>query len=466
MNPGAIMTPALIVAALFISCCSVLVEANVRNFTTHRRSDAQPAGRKQKIAFLFLTRGIMPLEDIWREFFHWRVKPDEYSIYVHTHPGFSFPPTSFFYKRDIQNKVSPKWGSMSEVEAIRNLVSAGLEDPDNTWFCLLSESCIPLVPFPKWSSAMLAHNQSIVNACPYDLGSMEPTRWRPALDANPHMKLEYWRKGANWFALIRSHAAAFVEHHDFDIGWEAVPNADEHYLPSLFASLGLENETTCSDGFVHVNWPSATASHPHTYTADQIGPDLFKYFQKPIKQERGFNFQCSGFPELCHFTARKFNGACRYQLLENLEYILSEPEHPYTGNPWDHHKDKLRKDSDGKYYLIENNLLREITDITHNATFAALHIQKEWIAEAALLQPIDYKVYSAGPAIPLMVDGTLIKKRKDNEVWILKDGHRHSIPNMDTFWALKLRPQDIQIWGDADIDQISVGAPMPKMDHR
>lgn len=40
-----------------------------------------------KIAFLFMTRGLMPLEDIWREFFSFNADPSHYSIYIHPHSG-------------------------------------------------------------------------------------------------------------------------------------------------------------------------------------------------------------------------------------------------------------------------------------------------------------------------------------------------------------------------------------------
>jgi len=39
---------------------------------------------KGKIAFMFMTRGNLPLEEVWREFFtDPRTDPSEYSIYVH-----------------------------------------------------------------------------------------------------------------------------------------------------------------------------------------------------------------------------------------------------------------------------------------------------------------------------------------------------------------------------------------------
>ncbi len=42
-----------------------------------------------KIAFMFLTRGPMPFEDIWREFFTWRANKSHFNIYIHAaFPGF------------------------------------------------------------------------------------------------------------------------------------------------------------------------------------------------------------------------------------------------------------------------------------------------------------------------------------------------------------------------------------------
>lgn len=66
---------------------------------------------------------------------------------------------------------------------MKNLVRAALEDPLNEWFCLMSESCIPLVPFSKWRNVMLANTKSIINACPMHPSEMETdTRWKHSLD--------------------------------------------------------------------------------------------------------------------------------------------------------------------------------------------------------------------------------------------------------------------------------------------
>ena len=36
--------------------------------------------------------------------------------------------------------------------------------------------------------------------------------------------------------------------------------SDEHYVPVLLATLGLDNETTCSGNTVHVSWQSGTGA--------------------------------------------------------------------------------------------------------------------------------------------------------------------------------------------------------------
>ena len=52
--------------------------------------------------------------------------------------------------------------------------------------------------------------------------------------------------------------------------------ADEHYVPVLLATLGLDNETTCNGNTVHVSWQSGTGAQPVMlplhYSVHQRGP--------------------------------------------------------------------------------------------------------------------------------------------------------------------------------------------------
>jgi len=58
-----------------------------------------------KVAFMFLTKGAIPLAPLWEKFF--RGHEGRYTIYVHSHPLYnhSFPLNSVFHGRRIPSQV-------------------------------------------------------------------------------------------------------------------------------------------------------------------------------------------------------------------------------------------------------------------------------------------------------------------------------------------------------------------------
>lgn len=64
-----------------------------------------PFKRVPKIAFMFLTRGPLPMAPLWEKFFSGNERL--YSIYVHSLPTYKsdFPPSSVFYGREIPSQV-------------------------------------------------------------------------------------------------------------------------------------------------------------------------------------------------------------------------------------------------------------------------------------------------------------------------------------------------------------------------
>lgn len=64
-----------------------------------------PFKRVPKLAFMFLTRGPLPMAPLWERFF--KGHEDQYSIYVHALPMYneSYPPSSAFYRRQIPSQV-------------------------------------------------------------------------------------------------------------------------------------------------------------------------------------------------------------------------------------------------------------------------------------------------------------------------------------------------------------------------
>ncbi len=404
----------------------------------------------------------MPLEDIWREFFSWRANNSHYSIYVHTHHGFHFPSTSFFYQKQVNSSFkSVKWGGMSQVKAIKTLVREALLDPLNERFCLMSESCIPLHSFNTFRNSLLADNRSVTNACWLDPIEAElDTRWRPTLDGL--LKKEHWRKSATWFALNRKHASLFVNELAMEDAWDAVPCCDEHYLPTILAHYGVDNETTCSDGFIHHNFPHISSSHPIIHSTDEINALFFQYLNQPRANSAGFGMLCSGIKDICHFTARKFSGASKYHLLENLDLILNEDGILYDGDPFSHHRSLLRflskADEHGndikEYYIIDYGMLRRIPD---NTTLVAMHLRED---DAVIVTKEEKYLYPFGLPYPSRVDGVAIRAKRRHQIYIIESGRKRAIPNKDTLFSLNLTFDNVHVTSDFDVEQIPLGPPI------
>eukprot|EP00258_Populus_trichocarpa_P037165 XP_024453184.1 uncharacterized protein LOC112326912 [Populus trichocarpa] len=129
------------------------------------------------MAFMFFTRGSLPMLLLWERFY--RGNDKLYSIYVHAHPKY----------RIKASKDSPfhevKWGHMSTIDAEKSLLANALLDFSNEWFLLLLESCIPVCKF---------HHHTQLCGVLYELSS--DGRGRYFHQILPEIQLHQWRKGS------------------------------------------------------------------------------------------------------------------------------------------------------------------------------------------------------------------------------------------------------------------------------
>lgn len=313
--------------------------------------DYKPSGYNpsdKKIAFLFLSKGAMPLEDIWHEFFRWRADPKHYSIYIYRPNNVPHDRDSLFYGRDVPTPVHVTWGNSTIAIAIRQLMSQALKDPLNEWFCTISESCVPTKPFNKFRNDLLSQEKSIINACS-SMGSI--SRYHPSLKTVGIFE-DSFRKSETWVAVRRKHAEVFAYRTaHMDNAFYNVHSGAEHFLPTVLAFYKLENETTCSTNYVFANWAEGANSHPKTYH--------WHYFD----DENGYLFKSMARKPCQYYIARKFGADSKTKVLERLSWFLSEDDVPYTGNPWDVVNSKLRYNSTSgqiRYFIIDNGIISEI----------------------------------------------------------------------------------------------------------
>lgn len=232
--------------------------------------------KNPKIAFMFLTPGNLPFENLWEKFFHGH--EDRFSVYVHASSEKPMHVSHYFVGRDIRSeKVA--WGRISMLDAEKRLLAHALLDPDNQQFVLLSDSCIPLHNFDYVYNYLMYTNVSYVD-CFEDPGPHGSGRYSEHM--LPEVEKKDFRKGSQWFTLKRQHAMIIMADSLYYTKFKhyCKPNmegrncyADEHYLPTLFHMIdpaGIANWSV-----THADW-SEGKWHPKAYRAKDISYEFLK----------------------------------------------------------------------------------------------------------------------------------------------------------------------------------------------
>ncbi|KAL0407727.1 UNVERIFIED_CONTAM: Glycosyltransferase BC10 [Sesamum radiatum] len=197
--------------------------------------------RVPKIAFMFLTKGPLPLAPLWERFF--KGNEGRYSIYIHSlpllnlishlHPFFTRDKYRVSYDLVCQQGwyMVAEWGKMSMCDAERRLLANALLDISNERFVLLSESCIPLYNFTMTYKyimrSKLASWAHLTNQA-----HMGRTIRREHV---ARVNITEWRKGSQWFEINRKLALYVIEdtkfYPKFDEFCQPACYVDEHYFP-------------------------------------------------------------------------------------------------------------------------------------------------------------------------------------------------------------------------------------------
>nr|ACG24184.1 hypothetical protein [Zea mays] len=231
--------------------------------------------KNPKIAFMFLTPGSLPFEKLWEEFLQGH--DGRYSIYIHASREIPVHSSSLFVGREIRSE-KVVWGRISMVDAEKRLLANALEDVDNQFFVLLSDSCVPVHTFDYIYNYLMGTNVSFID-CFLDPGPHGTGRY--SMEMLPEIEQRDFRKGAQWFAITRRHALLILAdnlyYNKFKLYCKPAEErnciADEHYLPTFFNMVdpgGIANWSV-----THVDW-SEGKWHPRSYRAADVTYELLK----------------------------------------------------------------------------------------------------------------------------------------------------------------------------------------------
>ncbi|GJP67703.1 hypothetical protein CLOP_g24492 [Closterium sp. NIES-67] len=267
-----------------------------------------------KLAFLFMTRGRLPLAPFWERFF--KGHEGFFSIYIHTAREFRYKPgdlPSAFEGAHIPSQ-DVHWGEISMVDAERRLLANALLDPGNSRFILVSESCVPLFNFTFVYKYLLASPEAYVRL-KNEPGVNGRGRWRR--EFLPLVKLEDWRKGGQWFVVDREAARIIVADEIFYPLFKRFCRppcyADEHYMPTMLKVLMQGN--VANRTVTWTDWSKAGAAHPAQFGAGQVTEKLIARMRGPPSCRVGDE----GVP--CFLFARKLMPGALTELLQLADFM-------------------------------------------------------------------------------------------------------------------------------------------------
>lgn len=228
-----------------------------------------------KIAFLYLIYDKINQDRLWCDFFANEI---DYTIYIH-HSTVKNDLSPFFQGQKIIQTVPTQWGQYSIVNATLRLLREAYMDPDNTYFCLVSGSCIPVKPFSYVRETLIRHGKKS-HFYVFDTNDC----WPRCNQATRHIPREVIRKSSQWWIMSRDHVEIVLNDRKCQRAFNYPGSvADEHYfITSLTrnkADLVLSSGDM-SQATTMVNWgynykmaKPADGCHPHLYksiTSDEL----------------------------------------------------------------------------------------------------------------------------------------------------------------------------------------------------
>lgn len=183
---------------------------------------------KGKVAFCFLVVKNLKNIELWKKYF--KGYEDYISIYAHiSGPDYDKGTTIFdpiLWNNRVESfgveHTATKWGTASLIKAEGLLYKAALTNKKNKYFCLLSESDIPVISFPEFYKQLNTKNKSymVFNSArfmDYDVFlDCFPEKYIPSSNnaKSIHERdLRRWRTFTShqWKILVRRDALEFVK---------------------------------------------------------------------------------------------------------------------------------------------------------------------------------------------------------------------------------------------------------------
>lgn len=154
---------------------------------------------KVALCFIISYEHILNKEQLWIDW----IKPNKDIINVYFHyTNIHMIQSPWIKMYTISPKFIQNTSYFNVVPAYMAVLNyAYVHDKENVWFCLLTESCVPIISPTKFREMFQNHYQASIITC-------KPAYWNIMLHRRANLRLltkEYWLANDPWFTLSRYH---------------------------------------------------------------------------------------------------------------------------------------------------------------------------------------------------------------------------------------------------------------------
>lgn len=154
---------------------------------------------KVALCFIISYEHILNKEQLWIDW----IKPNQDIINIYFHyKNINHIKSPWIKAYAIPPKLTQQTSYYNVVPAYMSILSYAYEhDKENIWFCLLTDSCVPIISPEKFRQMFYDHYQaSIIKT--------KPAYWNINIHRRANLRLlskEYWLANDPWFTLCRDH---------------------------------------------------------------------------------------------------------------------------------------------------------------------------------------------------------------------------------------------------------------------
>ncbi len=219
-----------------------------------------------KVAFLNLSLHSFNQEGVWKKFFDGGDE-DLFNLYIHSKSKKSRLFSDYF----IDKKVPTGWGQFSLVEATIELIKVALEDEDNEYFSLISDSHLPLYSLDETVSLIKERYPKTTFAKHFSFHTKVKSQLTFKKGIKDY-KFDKYNAVCQFFVLRRKDAIKFVEtfnHWSRYFVKDEVIFADEFYFWGVAREIGIDFDmgqaTTYSDWSVRKDQHGKISRNPRAF---------------------------------------------------------------------------------------------------------------------------------------------------------------------------------------------------------